>query len=70
MHDFILFYFYFYWGFLSLVIKFLLAGGDHIPFGSSLYVLQIGNHHLGADKFQHFGIEKRGGWGGEQVYAS
>lgn len=45
-----------------MVIKLLLAGGDHIPFRSLLYVLQIGNHHLGADKFQHFGIEKR--WGG------
>jgi len=45
----ILFYFYFIFiVFLSLVIKLLLAGGDHIPFGSSLYVLQIGNHHLGA----------------------
>lgn len=58
----VLILFYFYWGFLSLVIKLLLAGGHNIPFRSLLYVLQIGNHHLGAAKFQHFGIEKS--WGG------
>lgn len=63
---------YFYWVFLSLVIKLLLAGGVHMPFGSSLYVLRIGNHHLGADKFQHFGTKKRvgGGRGREQIYTS
>lgn len=63
---------YFYWVFLSLVIKLLLAGGVHMPFGSSLYVLKIGNHHLGADKFQHFGTKKRvgGGRGREQIYTS
>lgn len=59
--------FYFYRIFLSLVIKLLLAGRDHIPFGSLLYVLQIGNHHLGADKFQHFSIEKGGSWEGKQI---
>lgn len=32
--------FYFYRGFLSLVIKLLLAGRDHIPFRSSLYILR------------------------------
>lgn len=58
MPDFILLYFY--WVFFPLVIKLLLAGGVHMPFGSSLYVLKIGNHHLGADKFQHFSTEKTG----------
>lgn len=27
----------------------------------------IGNHHLGADKFQHFSIEKKGSREGEQI---
>lgn len=56
--------------FFAPVIKLLLARRDHIPFRSSLYILQIGNHHLGADKFQHYWLIKRGAGEGSRFILS